>query len=133
MPDVLAALGTVVETAKRLREISQKIKDAETKNLIADLNLNLADLKIQVADLQDENRRLRGELAAARVVADQRSRLKRQGNFYYLSNPAVGEIPGPYCTGCFDSRERLVLVSELGSVFAALGSHQCPVCQSVYQ
>jgi len=51
MADILASISFAIETVKKLRSIAEKVKDAEAKNLVADLQLALADLKTQIAEL----------------------------------------------------------------------------------
>jgi hypothetical protein len=46
MSDTLAMVGKLVQVGKTLRDVAEFVKDAQTKNLIADLNLSLADLKL---------------------------------------------------------------------------------------
>jgi regulator of replication initiation timing len=46
----------------RLREISEKIKNAELTNIIADLSLDLAELKMKLASVLEENTTLKQRL-----------------------------------------------------------------------
>lgn len=62
MADVFASLSSAIALVKKLREINDKVKDAESKSLIADLSIELAEIKMQLADVMNENTRLRGEL-----------------------------------------------------------------------
>ncbi|MBE3752988.1 hypothetical protein HJ186_23040 [Vibrio parahaemolyticus] len=59
MSDVLGSIGQAISLAKRLREISKNIEDAEFKNLLADLNLELADTKLALADVMEQNSQLK--------------------------------------------------------------------------
>ncbi len=56
MNDLIGSLTTAVSLAARMREISANIRDAEFKNLLADLSLQLADAKLKMADLIEHNR-----------------------------------------------------------------------------
>ena len=58
MADLIASLSTALSLASRLREISANIRDAEFKNLLADLTLQLADVKMQMAEVMEQNRLL---------------------------------------------------------------------------
>ena len=75
MADVMSILSTAIATVQKLREVSEKIKDAETNNLIAGLHMALADLKMQFVTLQEENMRLRKELQQVREQTDFRSKV----------------------------------------------------------
>lgn len=62
MPPIIPSLTAAFTTTKKLMEISEKIKDAELRNLIGDLNLKLADIKTQLANTIDENIQLRAKI-----------------------------------------------------------------------
>ena len=64
MGDIVTTISTAISLASRLKEISQNIKDAEFKNLLADLSLELADAKMKIASLIDENTDLKTKLSA---------------------------------------------------------------------
>jgi hypothetical protein len=51
MADFLTLVGAAVETVRKLRAIAEKVKDAETRSLMADLHLQLADIKTEAARL----------------------------------------------------------------------------------
>ena len=132
MADLLATLSGVIETAKKLLQLSSKIRDAESRNLIADLNLALAELKIQLADMQEENRRLREELAAKTQRENYRAQLKLRQGLYYFEEPPAGRAGGPYCPRCFDVAEKLVLVNETPPLMRDLARYICPNCKATY-
>lgn len=62
MPDIIAAISTAISTAKKLKEVSDKIKNADLKNLLADLTLELAEIKTQLADVTTENTQLKARI-----------------------------------------------------------------------
>jgi regulator of replication initiation timing len=62
MPEIIASISAAISTAKKLKEISDKIKDADLRNLLADLSLELAEIKTQLADMMDENRQLKEKI-----------------------------------------------------------------------
>jgi hypothetical protein len=59
LPDILSSLATAPTLVSRITTISKTIRDAEFKNLLADLNIELADIKIKLAEVVDENGRLK--------------------------------------------------------------------------
>ena len=132
MTDVLSTLGTIISTAKQLREISKKIQDAEARNLVADLNLQLADLKMQVVRLQEENLNLRDEIKAIRQTQDLRSKLQFRDNVYFLKEPVEGRPEGPYCPRCLDVDNALVLLAKLERVFHDVAKYTCNNCKGHY-
>ncbi len=54
MGDLITTVSTAISLTKRLREISEKIKNAEFTNIIADLNIELAELKLTMAAMMEE-------------------------------------------------------------------------------
>ena len=48
MGDIVTTISTAISLTSRLKEISENIRDAEFKNLLADLTLELADAKIKL-------------------------------------------------------------------------------------
>lgn len=52
--DAVNALATAISIAKKLREVTDKVKDAEVKLLIADLSIELAEARQQQAEVMEE-------------------------------------------------------------------------------
>lgn len=133
MADVMLILSTAIATVQKLREVSEKIKDAETNNLIADLNMALADLKMQFVTLQEENMQLRKELQQAGAQKDFRSKVILKEGLYFLTKPVEGRPEGPYCPRCLDAEDKLILVTKVQGPFRDLGNLRCPECKTFYQ
>ena len=129
MVDPIAAISGAIDIAKKLREVSKKINDADTMNLIADLNLALADVKIEVAELKEDNLQLQQQLRKAQEQPDFRSNLELKDGVYFFKEPVDGRPDGPYCPTCFDVDERLVIISEMGESFRDLGRFHCNHCK----
>jgi len=64
MADLIATITTAISIAKKLKDISDRIKDVELKGTIADLSLELAELKTRLADVITENVALREKVKA---------------------------------------------------------------------
>jgi len=92
------------EAVKRLREISDKIKDAEAKNIIADLMMSLADVKTELVEAREE-------IAQLQKRDDLSTQLElRDDGFYYFIKDADNRPQGPYCSRCFTAKGELGLV-----------------------
>ena len=52
--DIISTLGNTISLAKRLKEISKNVSEAEFQNLLADLLNQLATIKVEIADLKDQ-------------------------------------------------------------------------------
>lgn len=65
--EIQAAVGTSIDIAKKLREVSERMKDADVKLLIADLSIALANVRQELAELIAENTQLKEQLRAAQA------------------------------------------------------------------
>lgn len=128
-------VGSLVQIGRTLREVAEKIKDAEVRNATADLNLALADLKTQVAGLQEENLQLREQLRERETADAIREQLEvREGVYWFTGEAPRGRAKGPYCTACMDSRKTLVMLdTRTGGPLAAFGKYHCPSCGAHYK
>src|SRR5260370_13486539 len=63
MPEIVSSISSAIAIAKKLREVSDKIKDADLKNLLADLTLELAEIKTHLAEVMEENTRLKAKIS----------------------------------------------------------------------
>ena len=54
-------------------------------------------------------------------------KLKIEGDLYYTED---GD--GPFCTACFDSKDKLVRVSPMGTQFHVIAKFRCNVCKGHY-
>jgi len=107
MPEVLAVLTSAITTAKKLKEISDKIKDADLRNLIGDLTLELAEIKTQLADMISENSRLNAKIRDLESVdGDPCPKCRRRTYQLESSHPdpmtgALGGVRRTYeCSAC---------------------------------
>jgi predicted RecB family endonuclease len=62
MVDIIASVKGALGVVQRLKEVSDKLHDAETQNLIGDLNLKLAEIKTLLAEVIDENTELKAKV-----------------------------------------------------------------------
>ena len=129
---IAQTLSTVIATGKQLVEVANKLKDAEAKNLVADLNLNIAELKMRIVELQEENARLKAQVAQAEDVSSFRQNLEIREQVYFFRTPVEGRAQGPYCPRCFDAGKQLVLVTAFTGAFRAIGKYNCPQCKANY-
>jgi hypothetical protein len=62
VPEIISSITSAIVIARKLKEVSDKIKDANFKNLVADLTLELAKIKTQLAEFMEENTRLKSKI-----------------------------------------------------------------------
>lgn len=128
---VMTSLSTAVDLFGQLRAVSDKVKDAEAKNLIADLGLALADLKTHLVDLREENFQLRTEAAKLREVLNRRGTVRLHDGVYYEDRD--GQIDGePFCPRCFDVKELRVHLSTTQHSETRKGKFRCPECKEYF-
>jgi len=129
MNDVIGSIGHAISLAKRLREISKNIEDAEFKNLLAELNLELADTKIALADFMEQNAQLRMELATikhSRGGGSTEPLTFRDFAYFTESND------GPFCSKCYETENKRIRLKKVTGAFTTFGNSQCPSCEQFY-
>jgi hypothetical protein len=63
LSDVITSVSSAIALLGRLRTVAGTIRDAEFKNLLADLNIEMADVKMKLAEVVDENLSLKRRIA----------------------------------------------------------------------
>lgn len=133
---IMDGVNAVITGVERVREVSQKIHDAELQNAIADLMLTLAEAKSQMADLLLQNTELQKELGSLRMQISLRERVEFRNGLYYLKEEVAGYSRGPFCTRCLDCDGTLVTLrgpdlrgdSGLVLIHTPTGAWGCPQC-----
>ena len=111
----ITAITNAIGLLTRLREISANIRDAEFKNLLADLSLELAEVKIKMAGLMEENLELQNKIKELESVeGDPCPRCHKRGWQIEKSEHdevygLIGGIRRTYkCSFCGFSEEELI-------------------------
>ena len=133
--ETLAAIDNALNLVKRLREVSSKVKEAEIRNVIADLYIELADVKAQTAGLMGNNLRLSEEKAGLENEIERLKesvRLKgdiveKQGWYFLKKGDGKFKYP-PLCPRCWQVDARLVYLQNVGR-FSREGLF-CPQCDT---
>lgn len=114
MGDLISSVATAVNIAKRLKEYSDKIKELEFKNLLADLNLELAELKLKLAEVLEENIKQKEKIQALEAMdGDPCPKCRKRGWQLEASerDPIFGALGGVRrtyrCSFCGFSEEKL--------------------------
>ena len=125
MVDIVSSITTAIDIVKKLRELDRKVKEAEFKTLLADLTSELGDAKLNAANLKIE-------------LAEAKSRigeLERQATIRTSDEPEMhegayvfGDNARHYCTGCYDTSGRKIVLNETPREWAFAGKWECPVC-----
>ncbi|MGF1850533.1 hypothetical protein L4C44_01410 [Vibrio satsumensis] len=128
MSDVLGSIGQAIGLAKRLREISKNIEDAEFKNLLADLNLELADTKLALADVMEQNYQLKSEVNELKNSQGNNLNQLIFKEFAYYTQ----DEDGPFCSACYEVKNQQIRLAKVTGSFATFGHHKCPSCDEYY-
>lgn len=117
MADVLSSVSAAIGIATRLKEISLNIRDAEFKNLLADLSLELADVKLKLAEvitenasLKEDNVKLREQIRNLESGSKTSRDLTYEAPFYWLMRD--GKRDGPFCQKCYDSKAKRIRLQK---------------------
>lgn len=68
MPDIISSISAAIATSQKLKEITDKAKDPELRDLVANLSLELVDIKAQLADVTAENGQLKDKIRALEII-----------------------------------------------------------------
>ena len=114
----LASLESIITGLKTVKDINDKIKNAELSNIIADLMMNTADLKINVANLHLENYELKQQIS----LKNEHKMIFKNNMYYSLNKDGVED--GPFCSPCYDSKKLITRMHKLNN-----GYFCCPTCK----
>jgi predicted RNA-binding Zn-ribbon protein involved in translation (DUF1610 family) len=104
MSDLLPGISRAVALATRLRVLSERGRDPEFKQLVADLLLELAEVQLKLDDLMGENASLKGQLQTQ-------------------SNPK-----GERCPRCFEFGWRVTSSRPHGQTGGMVQTYSCAKC-----
>jgi hypothetical protein len=119
--DIISPINNSIALLSRLREISNHIREAEIKNVIADLSNELADVKLAAADLKEQIVALREENASLRHQKSPDEKPKIKWGCYYFDD----DESRLYCTACYDSKGAKSLTNRVNSRI-----RRCNVCNA---
>jgi hypothetical protein len=118
MPEIISSITSAVAIVRKLKEVSDKIKDADFKNLLADLNLELAEIKMQLAGVMEENTRFKARISELESTEGEKCpKCQKRGWQVESSRPdpvfgQAGGIRRTYkCSLCGFSEEHLLTSS----------------------
>ena len=113
--EVISSVTNAITLVSRLKKISENIRDAEFKNLLADLSLELAETKMKMASLITENADLQNKIKELEnVEGDPCPKCRRRTWQIEKSEPdevyeIVGGIRRTYlCSACGFTEQKLI-------------------------
>jgi hypothetical protein len=131
---VITATKAAIDSLKTLAQYADEVKDTQKRGefmrIIGELNLELAETQIKLAEQLQENIGLKGEISDLKKEIEKlkipSSKPIIRDGLYFTDND------GPFCTGCYDTNEKLVRVTETPPVMQSLGKYRCPNCRTTY-
>jgi hypothetical protein len=92
-----------------------------------DLYRKAVDLMAEVTELANQNSELQAEVRRLNELRTLRESLIFRMNTYWERGPADEIGNGPYCTNCFDTKDRLVRIHVWQGQYGPTA--QCPACK----
>ncbi len=90
---------SILDHAKEIAELVKKYNDQ-------DLYERIVGLREEILQLREENLELREQVKSLKEASDITTRLRRDGNSYFLDDDKNKERP--YCLTCWDADRKLV-------------------------
>ncbi len=119
--DIISPLNNSLALLGRLREISNNIKEAEIRNIIADLSNELADAKLAAAELKEQIALLKEENLDLRHQQSTVKKPEIKWGCYYFDNDETRL----YCSACYDTKGVRSLTQRVMSKY-----RKCNVCNA---
>lgn len=109
MLELVSGLLTAGEAIKKAMDAGRKMQHADVQMALAEALSSLAEARFQVVNLMEQKAALERELAAEK--AGDNTPILQNGDRYYFNHPKHGQI-GPYCTVCWDTTGKRVILRE---------------------
>lgn len=120
--DPVTTIDHAITLARRLRDISKNVAEAEFKNVLADLANELAEAKLEIVSLKEQLGAKTEELRLARLPS---SAPVEKPTMKWGAYEFAGE-DGLFCTACYDTKQQKIRTTRLNSRY-----RQCPVCKAL--
>jgi hypothetical protein len=121
---VLDGLKTLATYAEDVKDIG---KQGEFMRIIGELSLDLAETQIKLSDKIREIDGLREQVNGLQKeiekLKDPETKLVIKNGLYYGPDD-----DGPFCTGCYDSKQKIIRLTKRSETFRVLGIYKCPSC-----
>jgi hypothetical protein len=127
----ISAGKAVVDGLKTLATYADEVKDigkrGEFMRIIGELSLDLAETQIKLSDRIREIDGLREQVNSLQKeienLKNPETKLVIKDGLYY--GP---DNDGPFCTGCYDSKQKIIRLTKRSDAFRVLGIYKCPAC-----
>lgn len=121
--DILGGIGDAISLALKAKQLADRLKNLELKEVVVDLQSRLIDLKEQIVALREENIQLKADAKKLQLPPE----LIVKDGVYFRAD---GD--GPFCTGCYDAGGKLHRLAEQSGLYRKISKWKCPVCKSTF-
>ncbi|MBD1903717.1 hypothetical protein NDI44_27400 [Trichocoleus sp. DQ-A3] len=123
-----AAIDGLKVLAQYAEEVKDTQKRGELMRIIGELSVKLAETQISLAEQLQENHNLKEEVSTLKKENDKLKSpnfkpMVRDGLYYVYDD-------GPFCTGCYDNKGKLIRVTKLPNSTTTIRRYKCPVCNN---
>jgi hypothetical protein len=124
--DLIGSVTGAINTVLKAKELADKLKNLELKELIVELQSKLLDVKVECINLREENVRLTAD--NKRLSAPPEVQVK-DGTYFRVSD---GD--GPFCTACHDTKGQMVRLAYTSRDERQLMgiNWRCPSCKAEF-
>jgi hypothetical protein len=135
VPDITAiaaainGLKTATDIVRYLRDTETAFKTADLKLRIAELTDALATAKLSLADVQDVLLAKDAEIKRLKESLKRKAEVIRHRDAYYEKNEKGQPVGDPYCSYCFENKNKLVHINQNPK---NRGQSICPSCGNVF-
>lgn len=112
----------IISSLEKVKDIADKIKNAELNQAIADLTMSEANLKLKIAELTDENLQLKQKLSTEECY----NMVFKDNAYYNIQN---NKEEGPFCSCCWDNENKAIRMLNKNMMYGKIFyCHKCS-CQ----
>lgn len=109
----------IVDNIKDAVKLAQTVGNTELYHKLNAVQMDFLELSEKARQLQDENHELREKLRQKERLDELLNKRTHRDNAYWVGDD------GPYCTGCWDSKDKAVRMRTEGNGYAV-----CPICKN---
>lgn len=120
--DILSGISNTLTIVGRLKEISDKVADAEMAALIASLQEDLVNVRMEAIGVKEDNVNLRQRLME--LEQKEKINLKFRDNVYFREGDT-----NPICPPCYDDRGKVIHMMFGEANYGSEAFHMCPICK----
>lgn len=136
----LSSIKAAIDIGREVQNASSSLEEAQLKLKLAELIGNLAEVKLQFIDAQEQILALKRQIEKLEHNKSLVDLVTREGNLLLPKNTEIEPYgKGPWCTSCFEDKDKLITLHHKFSSAVAIGSFsassykwECPACKNSF-